>query len=324
MVFGLFRRKSSNVSGDLDRQKSNVAERAAALAAIRGEALADVFARYSPDELKRCPKRFSPRINYLRRVEIEDSGVDDDLAWVRIEGRTVYGEPSKPSHERQYRFVSDLVSPNISAPTFLTAMDVATRYMRNTFETPFEIPIHPGYTVVEVGAFAGHLSLWFADTVGPSGRVVAIEMMPENARILRKNVEANQLEDIVTVIEAGAWSEPGEHLLHTKGLQRASLVEIDSVREGQGMTVPVNTLDNILRQADVDDIDVAFITVNGAEQAVLQGFSHFLTKTRSVAISAPYTSDGSSHPDACARTLKDAGFEIAPSPNPNLVVAYKR
>lgn len=53
--------------------------------------------------------------------------------------------------------------------------------------------VRKGDYVVDVGANIGAYTLFFADLVGPDGRVTAIEAEPTNAARLRHNVERNAL-----------------------------------------------------------------------------------------------------------------------------------
>jgi FkbM family methyltransferase len=302
----------------------DLAERLSALAGARGEPVAAVMARFDRETLRRCPRRFSSRISRLRGARFESAGVRDGLAYVVLPGgRTLYGFVSRPSHVRQWEYVHDLMPSGLSAETFLLGMDVATRHLRNNAPgSPFALPIARGDTVLEVGAFCGHLSMWFSDQVGPEGRVVAVEMMAENVDVLRRNVRENGARN-VTVIHAGAWHSSGELVLKAQGQQRNSLAQLDRFVKGRGITVRVDTLDHILERCDVSRVDVAFVTVNGAELDALSGFRRWLAKTRSIAISAPYGDHGTSNAPKCATVLREHGFRILPTRNPNLVLAVR-
>ena len=48
--------------------------------------------------------------------------------------------------------------------------------------------VRPGMTVIDVGANFGYYTCVFADAVGASGRVIAIEPAPVTARLLRDTV----------------------------------------------------------------------------------------------------------------------------------------
>jgi FkbM family methyltransferase len=60
--------------------------------------------------------------------------------------------------------------------------------------------VRPGDVVADVGAFIGTVSIPLADAVGPSGRVIAFEAMPEHAALVRHNAAANGYGDRVQVV----------------------------------------------------------------------------------------------------------------------------
>ena len=313
-IFDLFGRP--NTSSD------DISERSRALANARNEPLSEVVRKYSRAELRRCPKHFSPNLDRVKALGLLESGIDEGLAYVKLEnGKTFYGLPSAPNVMRQYAYVHDLLPSSLKPETLRLALDVAVRYNRGSNSDAFAFPIKEGDTVLEVGAFQGLLALWFAEQVGPAGKVIAIEMMPENISIMRKNVDANRLSKVTEIVEAGVWDTKGKRLARTKGLQRSSLSVIHSVEGGEELALPVDTLDNILVGLGVDRVDVAFITVNGSEVRALKGFENMVLQTDKIAIASPYSEDGKSNADECREFLASKGFEIIYDDNPNLVLA---
>lgn len=68
--------------------------------------------------------------------------------------------------------------------------------------------LRPGDTVIECGAHHGEHTILLSRWAGSSGRVIAVEPMPENTAILRRNIELNRLTN-VTVIEKVVGSSSG-------------------------------------------------------------------------------------------------------------------
>ena len=62
--------------------------------------------------------------------------------------------------------------------------------------------VTPGTVVIECGAHHGAQSILLSRWVGPQGKVVAVEPMPENVSILNKNIELNSLSNVVVVDKA--------------------------------------------------------------------------------------------------------------------------
>lgn len=60
--------------------------------------------------------------------------------------------------------------------------------------------VKPGMVVYDVGANIGYISIMMARQAGHAGQVFAFEPLPANIERLRKNVELNGLESVVTII----------------------------------------------------------------------------------------------------------------------------
>ena len=62
--------------------------------------------------------------------------------------------------------------------------------------------IKPGWTVYDIGANCGQSTLHIAKAVGPRGRVVAFEPVPQNFAALQRNVELSSLQHVTPVCAA--------------------------------------------------------------------------------------------------------------------------
>src|SRR3954463_12237940 len=54
-------------------------------------------------------------------------------------------------------------------------------------------------SVLEVGTLGGYSTIWLARGVGPSGRVLTLELDPHHAEVARGNLEAAGVGDVVEV-----------------------------------------------------------------------------------------------------------------------------
>jgi FkbM family methyltransferase len=133
-----------------------------------------------------------------------------------------------------------------------------------------------GWTCMDIGANVGAISLLLAKLCGPDGRVFAFEPGPPNVARLRSNLALNPpLESRTEVVAQGMgqlpgilwWAEerdnPGNAVLGPEGSHR----------------IPVNTIDNFVRDRKLKAIDFIKIDVEGMEFDVMQGgketLSHF-------------------------------------------------
>ncbi|HXJ02835.1 MAG TPA: FkbM family methyltransferase, partial [Micropepsaceae bacterium] len=131
----------------------------------------------------------------------------------------------------------------------------------------FERFLQPGMTVVDAGANIGVHTLYFAQKVGPSGRVVAFEPQRVLHQILCGNVALN-LHANVLAVNAGLGAEPGSIALPPIDYARGgNFGGIDLGRHETGEQVPVRTLDSCGFAA----CHLIKIDVEGMEQWVLEG-----------------------------------------------------
>jgi FkbM family methyltransferase len=134
-----------------------------------------------------------------------------------------------------------------------------------------------GWVCVDIGANVGAISLLLAKLTGAEGKVFAIEPGPPNVTRLRANFELNpELSARTEIVACGMgrsrselwWAEekdnPGNAMLAQEGSHR----------------IPVDTLDNFVREHDLDDLDFIKIDVEGMELDVMQGGKQTLLRYR--------------------------------------------
>ena len=90
--------------------------------------------------------------------------------------------------------------------------------------------INSGMTIIDVGAHVGIYSLLASTKVGPSGKVVAIEPSPANARLLRQHLNINQCTN-TEVIEAAIATNRGKLPSTIVGTDRSGVIcKFDGLR----------------------------------------------------------------------------------------------
>jgi FkbM family methyltransferase len=168
--------------------------------------------------------------------------------------------------------------------------------------------LRPGDILVDAGANIGVYTLLASRLVGPAGRVIAIEMMPDTAAILRRHVRENgcgnveiveralsdRTDDIVVArVPAGRHGQASIALRETPGAQVAH-------RE-----VRTITLDDACR--GIDRIRLMKLDLEGAELGALAGGRSALTRTELVIFE--------SHTAGSALTalFEKAGFDASQS-----------
>lgn len=133
--------------------------------------------------------------------------------------------------------------------------------------------IRPGMTVYDVGANVGFLSVIAARYVGPTGRVVCFEPLPDNIQQIEHNIQLNDFKQVIVRREA-LGDENGEAVfLVSAETTWGKLATVGSPVANQvgEIKVPVRMLDTLIDVNHLPVPDLVKIDVEGAEVAVLKG-----------------------------------------------------
>jgi FkbM family methyltransferase len=173
--------------------------------------------------------------------------------------------------------------------------------------------VHPGDVLVDVGAFIGFGAMRLSELVGPEGHVVSIEAHPSNQELLNKNLQENAISN-VSAIPKGVWHEPGQVTLHCDEFQRNSLVDEMVTDRGQ-VTVPTDSVDNIVRDLGLSKVSLVSVTINGAEIEALQGMQRVLSDHRPrISLAGWYHRDGVPVHESVTKLLHKLGYQTIVGP----------
>lgn len=125
--------------------------------------------------------------------------------------------------------------------------------------------VHPGTSIVDVGANVGFFTLKFSKWVSDGGRVFAIEPEPGNLDALKRTLLRNRVAN-VEVIQAAAAEKEGELCLSLNPLNPA-----DHRLAEQGIPVRAVTIDGLLQERGWPPVSLIKIDVQGAEPRTLAG-----------------------------------------------------
>jgi FkbM family methyltransferase len=165
--------------------------------------------------------------------------------------------------------------------------------------------LRPGDTFVDVGAHIGWFTVAASRRVGGNGTVIACEPYPANAAALKENLAINNAAN-VRLVEMALGSQSGELSLAPAGDSGGISALVWD--EGERVKASLTTLDEVA--ADLPDIDLLKIDVEGWEPHVLRGGSSALRRTRHVLfeINKPALRKAGSSEDELYELLRDAGF----------------
>lgn len=171
--------------------------------------------------------------------------------------------------------------------------------------------VAPGATVVDVGANIGYNTVYLARRVGARGRVIAIEPAADNVRVLRENVAANALANVVVhAVAAGPTREVRDLFLRGDTSAVNSLFHESVYAAVTGVEkVVVVPLDEIVD----DHADFIKIDVEGAELDALEGMTRLLSHPDVTLVVEwhPRLQEAAGHAaDALPRFLLRRGFTL--------------
>ncbi|PHQ36749.1 FkbM family methyltransferase [Rhodopirellula bahusiensis] len=139
-----------------------------------------------------------------------------------------------------------------------------------------------GETAIDIGANFGMHTLLMADCVGSNGNVIALEPIPENLRLLRRNIALNRFDDRVQ-ITASAISDLEQPTLQMEvdsdNLEPSAAISMNENAVGT-IEVQNQSLDSITTHLTNPGKCFVKIDVEGAEMSVLRSGIDFLKRVR--------------------------------------------
>ncbi|MBA3862674.1 MAG: hypothetical protein C0517_01865 [Erythrobacter sp.] len=138
----------------------------------------------------------------------------------------------------------------------------------------------PGMTFIDIGANYGTYTIFGASRVGEHGRVIAIEAAPTIASLLYESVLMNGFGHHCEVLRCAAGAQAGTVVLHQFATRQGGNTILPDVAEraralyGENVVaaeVECRTLDSIVAERNLRQIDLIKIDVEGFEREVVLG-----------------------------------------------------
>ena len=151
--------------------------------------------------------------------------------------------------------------------------------------------VQRGWTIWDCGSYIGYYTLVFARSVGPTGRVVAIELDSRNLTRTRENIAFNQLTNVQFVNAAiGATAGYVEFIVddgtnsHLPGTY-AGGPEMEDVWKARDQAktracVECMSLDQALLEKGLPQPDLIKVDIEGAEKDALRHAEHMFGQVR--------------------------------------------
>jgi FkbM family methyltransferase len=138
--------------------------------------------------------------------------------------------------------------------------------------------LSPGMVVYDIGANIGFFTMIAARAVGPQGRVLAFEPLPENVRWLRHNVDINDFGQ-VEIVEAAVGAREG-----TAAFESGNTAVWARISDTGEHEVRVLSIDDGIAAGSLPVPDVVKMDIEGAEVDALDGMRETLARHRPTVI----------------------------------------
>ena len=175
----------------------------------------------------------------------------------------------------------------------------------------FACSLHEGDTVLDIGAGAGEEVRTFSDSVGSSGRVIAVEAHPVTYSLLVRNCSYGRLHNVESVHRA-ITDRSDVVYLTDHGASIANRLS----RSEDGVSVPSSSLDELADELQIGRVALLKMNIEGAERIAIQGMDRLIERTDCVCISCHdfLVTSGADESmrtkDVVAKFLRDRGFTV--------------
>lgn len=172
----------------------------------------------------------------------------------------------------------------------------------------------PDPYVLDVGAHIGTATIYFK-TLYPKAEILAFEPNPNTAKLLRSNIEANNLKD-VAVIEAAVWKKEGKIPLYIDTVNENPWTWGDSLVENiwSSKTPPTPIKVKSVRLSSYlgRPIDLLKLDIEGVEEEVVRECSDKLSVVKNLILEyhgTPKTNSANGF-EEIVRILEGVGFKL--------------
>ena len=220
----------------------------------------------------------------IKKIGFEDSSyifyVDSNVPQVLLERIWLYNVLKYLSRQKRKEI---LPFAYISAHGyFLCIKEIFENYIYERIRV-----LEPGDVVFDIGANYGVFTIKAAKIVGEDGLVVAIEPDPVHVKYLEKNVELNDLKNVL-IVKKAVWNSKG--MLRFKrflwgGANRIADLYSDDIGEFSSKpecieetTVETDTIDNIVAELGLQRVDFIKMDIERAEVEAIKGAQNTLKK----------------------------------------------
>jgi FkbM family methyltransferase len=255
---------------------------------------------------KEIEKIFS--INKNLSHQIDSCYKADNFYHIKLKNEKTFISYDAPKHLQRLHFLlKKKIRKVVPAEAMNVLVDINFRYLgqnnlKNNLKEGKYTDLKPGDIVFEIGAYIGLHAIKLSEIVGPSGKIIAVEAIPRNFALLKKNTEINGIKNI-TLVNLAVWKKKGAISFNLNENQKNSAVE-NVVKTKQKTDLPCDTIDNIFNEQACKTVDFVRIQTNGAELEAIEGMAKTLSLKPKLLVAVPYKNK-----DVIQQKLKNLGYQ---------------
>lgn len=150
-------------------------------------------------------------------------------------------------------------------------------FLREEYKLDLPASLHPKI-IIDAGANIGFTSIFLAHRY-PGANIYSLEPEPSNFKLLHKNTEGYPN---IKPIHAAVWPQDGILEITDRGFGlRGFMVE---EAKGKGTGVSAVSIDSLIRQYAIQNIDILKMDIEGSEKEVFEGNTNWLAFTTCLVI----------------------------------------
>ncbi|MFA4855196.1 MAG: FkbM family methyltransferase [archaeon] len=179
----------------------------------------------------------------------------------------------------------------------------------NNATDEFQKRLREDMVIVDAGANIGYYALMEAKAVGKKGKVYAIEPIPQNIELLKKNIEANGYGNMEVFQLAVGDKNGRQDIFVSRQSNLSTFCKNPGLdQSGETLSVEVASLDSFLEGKRLPDI--VRMDVEGYEYEILRGMGQTMKKDRNMQFFIEIHADfmGREKTIELFRIMKESGF----------------
>ena len=186
--------------------------------------------------------------------------------------------------------------------------------MLDRFYERFGTKVQSDWTVVDVGAAIGEFTV-LAAKEAKQGQVFAIEPNAESIALLKRNLQANDIANVI-LIQKGLWRENGQQTLNLINQEPLQAMTLGSeIADFKQMSFETQTLADFIKDYQIDRIDLLKSDCEGAEYDFLLSSSPNVLRNIQRIVMEYHDLDEVRHHKQLQEFLIANGYQVSLVPN---------